>query len=205
MASRHGRLGRDSEKVPEISPRLPRDPIIEVTLLLELGATQMCVREYLQSHHVPFETVLHRPAVSATKLAQSIHVPGRQVAKAVLLKAGGDYVLAVLPATHRIDLERLSLALGTAGLGLATEDELEHVFSDCQLGALPPLGRKYGLRTVVDTALAGGSEIVFEGNTCHEGVRMRYRDYEAIETPVRARFATPISPRQRRTPPRRAN
>ena len=150
----------------------------------------MNIQEYLQSQHVGFQTVLHQPVPSSSRLAGSLHVPGRQVAKAVLVKTGAGYVLAVLPATARIDLARLSDVLDGAAVALASEDEAERVFDDCERGALPPFGRLYGLTTVVDTSLAAGSEIVCVGNARHEGLRLRYRDFEAIENPTRARFAT---------------
>ncbi|WP_406693524.1 YbaK/EbsC family protein [Singulisphaera sp. Ch08] len=164
----------------------------------------MCIRDYLQSRHVWFETLLHPPAPSSSKLAQTVHVSGRFVAKGVLVSTGGAYVLAVLPATTRIDMERLGQALQGQSLRIATEDEVERVFEDCERGALPPFGRLYGLTTLVDASLSGGSEIVFVGNSRHEGVRMRYRDYEAIETPIRTRFALATSPRQRRNSHRKA-
>ncbi len=164
----------------------------------------MYVRDYLIGHRVWFETLLHRPAPSASRLAGSVHVPGRHVAKAVLVRADGANALAVLPATHRIDLERLALVLGKGPVRLASEEDVIRTFGDCERGALPPFGRLYGLTTVVDTTLAGGSEIIFVGNARHEGVRMRYRDFETLEGPIRARFATAIEPRRRRPSHRRA-
>jgi Ala-tRNA(Pro) deacylase len=113
-------------------------------------------------------------------------------------------VLAVLPATARIDLDRLAEVLDGRAVRIATEDEVERIFADCERGALPPFGRLYGLTTVVDTSLAGGSEIVFVANARHEGVRMRYLDYEAIEAPVQARFAMTTVPRSPRPTHRRA-
>ena len=156
----------------------------------------MCIREFLQSRSVRFELLLHRPAHSAAHLAGSLHVPGRCVAKAVLVKAGDTFALAVLPATHRIDTERLAEVLGVDVLRLATEAEVEGIFADCEPGALPPFGRLYGLTTIVDSSLAGGAEVAFMGNTRHEGVRMRFKDYEAVESPIRARFASPIAIRK---------
>ena len=164
----------------------------------------MRIRDYLQSQNVWFQSVLHRPAPSASQLARSLHVPGRQVAKAVMVRAGEAFVLAVLPATVMIDLSRLSQALDGAPISLATEDELERVFGDCERGALPPFGRLYGLRTVVDVSLSAGAEIVCVGNNRHEVLRLRYRDYEALESPALARFATSGEARRRRTTHRRA-
>ena len=164
----------------------------------------MNVRDYLIGQRVWFETLLHRPAPSASRLAGSVHVSGRHVAKAVLVRTDGARALAVLPATHRIDLAMLSLVLGMGPVRLAGEDEVIRTFGDCERGALPPFGRLYGLTTVVDATLAGGSEIIFVGNARHEGVRMRYRDFETLESPIRARFATAIEPRRRRPSHRRA-
>lgn len=164
----------------------------------------MYIRDYLQSSHVWFETLLHAPAPSATKLARVVHVPGHCVAKGVLVRVEGTYVLAVLPATSRIDLARLGAVLSAREVEIASEDEVERVFGNCERGALPPFGRLYGLTTLVDTSLGGGSEIVFVGNSRHEGLRMRYRDYETLAAPIRARFALPTAPRRRRASDRRA-
>jgi Ala-tRNA(Pro) deacylase len=163
----------------------------------------MGIRDFLTSQHVPYETLLHRPAPCATRRAQTLHVPGERVAKAVLVRAGDGFVLAVLPATHRIDLGRFGDSLGIREPRIASEQDTQQVFFDCERGAIPPFGRLYGLTTVIDASLIGGAEIVFEGNMRHEGLRMRLRDFESIETPVRARFATATDPRRRR-PTRRA-
>jgi len=154
----------------------------------------MSIVEYLHSHRVRFETLLHRPASVATKLAQSVHVPGRGVAKTVLVKAGENYYLVVLPATSRIDLDRLGEVLGLPGssVSLAAAVDLCRFFGDCEPGVIPPFGRLYGLTTLVDTSLSGSAEIVIPANQRHLGLRMRYRDFEAVESPHRARFALPI-------------
>ena len=90
----------------------------------------MYVLDFLRSRGVWFEALLHRPASSSTKRAGSVHVPGRRVAKAVLIKAGESFVLAVLPSTSRIDLVRLSEVVGEPArrVRLATLDELFEVF-----------------------------------------------------------------------------
>lgn len=157
----------------------------------------MNIRDYLQSRHVWFESFLHRPVSTASRRAQSLHVSGRHVAKTVLVRAGETYVLAVLPASSCIDLERLSQLLNDVPVALATEDEIEQVFGDCERGALPPFGRLYGIQTIVDTSLAGGAEFVCVGNSRHEGLRLRFRDFEAVESPTRGRFARVNTPAQR--------
>lgn len=164
----------------------------------------MLICEYLRQHRVHFEILLHGPAPCASRLAGTLHVPGRQVAKAVLLWSGDQHVLAVLPATHRIDLSRLESTLGVSGVHLASEPELDEVFVGCEHGAHPPFGGCFELRTVVDATLAGSSEIIAETNLRHLGVRLSYRDFEALEQPLRARFTVSALTQSRRRHPRRA-
>jgi Ala-tRNA(Pro) deacylase len=156
----------------------------------------MYALDYLRSRGVWCEALLHRPASSSTKRAESVHVPGRRVAKAVLVRAGESFVLAVLPSTARIDLVRLSGALGEAvsRVRLATLDELCEVFPNCEPGVVPPFGRLYGLKTLVDSALADSSEIIVGANTRHEGLRMLFSDFQKLEEPVAASFTRPFVP-----------
>jgi Ala-tRNA(Pro) deacylase len=151
--------------------------------------------DFLRSRRVWFESLLYSPVSSSTRRAHSIHVPGRRVAKTVLVKAGDRFVLVVLPTTSKIALGPLSdlKGLPTSEVRLATTDELIGVFTDCEPGVVPPFGCLYDLDTVFDSSLAEVAELVFGGNTRHEGLRMRSRDYLAIEEPVIGSFAVPIA------------
>ena len=154
----------------------------------------MYIVDFLQSRGIGFETLLHRPAFSATRRARNMRVTGREVAKTVLVKCGEEFVLAVLPATSRIDLSRLAAALHVdpEQVRLAADGEIATIFHDCEPGTIPPFGRLYGLKTVIDLGLAGVGQVVFTGNTRHEGLRMQFRDYDALEEPIRADFAEHI-------------
>ena len=155
----------------------------------------MYVLDFLRTRRVGFETFFHRPASSATRLAGCLHVPGRSVAKSVLVKAGEEFVLAVLPATSRVDLDRLGEALRVAdgSVRLATRDEVARIFANCEPGAIPAFGRLYGLRTAVDATLVGAGTIVLGTNLRHLGLRMQFRDYEGLEEPLRVEFGEPIT------------
>ncbi|MDG3008020.1 aminoacyl-tRNA deacylase [Paludisphaera mucosa] len=155
----------------------------------------MYLTEYLRSRRVWFKSLPHAPASSAERLAARLHVSGRAVAKAVLMRVGGEDWLAVLPATSRIDVARLAAALhrDPSEVRLATAEEVARRFPNCEPGAIPPFGRLYGIATIVDPSLIQ-PEIAFAAHTRHEGLRMRFADYEAVETPLRAEFAAPISP-----------
>jgi Ala-tRNA(Pro) deacylase len=166
----------------------------------------MYVHDFLRSQGIWFETLLYPPASSSTKRARSAGVPGRKVAKAVLVEAAGSFVVAVLPSTAQIDLARLGEVLGARAdqVRLATAAELFQIFPDCEPGVVPPFGRLYGLTTLVELALAESSEIVVAANTRHEGIRLRFDDFQALEQPIRASFSRPISTMSRDSmPPRR--
>jgi Ala-tRNA(Pro) deacylase len=125
-----------------------------------------------------------------------MHLDPRTVAKTVLLRANGGfkYLLAVLPSTHVVDFERLSTALGGIHVQLATPSEIAERCPDCERGALPPFGTMYGLETVVDPTVAENEIVVFEGNSFEEAIRMKYRDYYAVEHPLVVEFAVPSQP-----------
>jgi Ala-tRNA(Pro) deacylase len=149
----------------------------------------MRLDEYLTRQGVPFQRLHHRPAYSANRVAQVLHVPGHEMAKTVLARTTQGYVVAVLPATHRVDLDQLRQELGDAQIALATEREMAELFPDCERGAMPPFGSLYRLPTVVDESLTADEEIVFEGQSHEEAIRMKYRDFEAVEHPRIGHFA----------------
>jgi Ala-tRNA(Pro) deacylase len=146
----------------------------------------MNVTEFLTRQHVTFDTLDHPAAYDAQHLAQVLHVPGREVAKTVLLKANGGYrfFVAVLPATKRIDFTKASAVLGGSKLELATELEVADHCPDCECGVLPPFGSQYGMLTLVDENLTKDTEIVFEGNTHRDAIRMKFEDFRRIEEPL---------------------
>jgi Ala-tRNA(Pro) deacylase len=150
--------------------------------------------EFLRSRRIWFEELLHPPASSATKHAHHMHVPGRMVAKTVLVKAGDRYLLTVLPSTSRIDLGLLATMAGlpASEVRLATAEELVAIFNDCEPGVVPPFGKLYDLDTILDLSLLDESDMVFVGNMRHEGLRMRASDYVAIEKPLIGSFAEKI-------------
>jgi Ala-tRNA(Pro) deacylase len=150
----------------------------------------MNVAKFLERGHYPFDRVPHRSAYTAQHLAHELHVSGREVAKTVLLRANGgyNYVVAVLPATKKIDLKKASQLLGDAKLELATEYDIAVHCPDCDFGVLPPFGSRYGMQTIVDSTLADHEEIWFEGNTHEEAIRMGFDEFRRIEEPIIAPF-----------------
>jgi Ala-tRNA(Pro) deacylase len=148
----------------------------------------MNVKQLLTEKGVTYDVLEHRTTFTAQQLAEAVHVRGDDVAKTVLLKADGEFLLAVLPSTHNIDMKKAKEAVGAKEIVLAAEHEFGKLLPDCELGAVPPFGSKYGLRTLVAEPLTHDEQIVFEGNTHQEAIRMKYADFEKLEKPLVAEF-----------------
>ena len=151
----------------------------------------MNIAKMLEENNVDFELIPHRETYEAQRMAEELHVSGRDVAKTVLLRVdeGKHFVVAVLPANKVVDLHSASQVLGGTLIELASEVELTQQCPDCEPGALPPFGSRYGIQTIVDEGLGEHECIFFEGNTHHESIRMKFDDYLAIEEPKVSQFA----------------
>src|SRR5262245_1212712 len=150
------------------------------------------ISRYLEQHGVPFSVVEHRTAYTAQEEAAATHVSGREWAKAVVCLVDDQPTLAVLPADRVVDFRRLRDACRATSVRLASEDELRPLYSDCELGAMPPLGPLYNQPVVVDTSLTSDPEIVFNAGSHRDAIRMRYRDFEDLVKPTIADFGVPI-------------
>lgn len=141
------------------------------------------LKEYLEGQKVPYQHDVHRTAYTAQEVAAEEHVPGKIVAKTVVIKVDDGFAMAVLPAVQRVDLAALKTALGAREIRLATEFEFTGLFPDCDVGAMPPFGNLYGLPVYVDQALAADPEIVFNAGTHQDTIRMKFPDFARLVQP----------------------
>jgi Ala-tRNA(Pro) deacylase len=126
------------------------------------------LREYLESRGIDYEVVTHPHTDSAMRAAEAAHVPGEKVAKPVLLGDDDSYLLAIIPATHRLELDRLNQMMARS-LEMLPESEIEATFSDCERGAIPAIGEPYGVDVIVDPALIHQPDVYFESGD-HENL-----------------------------------
>ena len=147
--------------------------------------------EFLNQNKVRYEIVHHPEAFTAQELAAVEHVKGKQHAKVVIIKSDGDKLMTVLPADHRVDLERLDKLTGKR-TALATETEFKALFPDCAVGTMPPFGNLYGVDTYVERSLAENDVIVFEAGTHSDAMKMRYADFERLAKPKVGDFAVKL-------------
>jgi len=151
------------------------------------------LKEHLDSRGVRYVTVTHSAAFTAQEIAASAHIPGRQLAKTVMVKVDGKMYMAVLPATHAVDLDRLKQAMAASKAELAREEEFRDLFPECEVGAMPPFGSLYGMEVLADRSLSQGRDIAFNAGSHRELVRMAYRDYERLVRPRVEEFAKRLS------------
>ncbi len=151
----------------------------------------MNVQRFLTQRDIWFETIEHDPTYDAHSLAQAVHVMDQEVAKPILLRADDGYVLVIVPASCDVDLREVKSVLGAERVMLASEADCAHEFLDCEFGARLPFGSQYGLRTVMDERLREDDEIVFEGNSHEQAIRMNLHDFMRLEQPFVADVSTP--------------
>jgi Ala-tRNA(Pro) deacylase len=144
----------------------------------------MKVQEYLKLKGVAFEIHQHRAVYTAQEVAAEEHVSGDRTAKAVVVQADGKYVMCVLPASYKLDMQHVAAALKAKKVRLADEGELAKLFPDAEVGAEPPLGPLYDLPTLVDTHLAKAADIVFQAGSHREAVWMKYGDWARLANPA---------------------
>jgi Ala-tRNA(Pro) deacylase len=124
----------------------------------------MAIAPILQKHldrNVTYDVLTHDPTMSSTRTAQACHVSGDRLAKAIVLRHDGRYLLAVLPATHHVRLADLKTQIGD-DVDLADEDEIRRLFPDCALGAIPPVGECYELDVIVDDSIQAQPDVYLE-------------------------------------------
>lgn len=149
--------------------------------------------DYLQASGIPFARHSHPRAITAQELAASVHMSGYRVTKAVLAEVDGQTWLAVLPAAEMLDLQRLTQALGATRARLLAENEFEHLFPDCEIGAEPPFGRLFGLPVICDDSLSEDETIICRAGSHEEAIELTFDDFARLENPRLASIGTPFA------------
>lgn len=148
------------------------------------------LKSYLDDNQVRYVTIRHSSAYTAQEVASSAHVPGNEFAKTVILNKDGNLVMAVLPASYKVDFEQLKHSLGSENITLAAEAEFKFLFPDCETGAMPPFGNLYDLDVYVAESLVQNEEIAFNAGSHTELIRMRLEDFTQLVNPQVLRFSS---------------
>jgi Ala-tRNA(Pro) deacylase len=139
--------------------------------------------DFLDEQKVKYVAVTHSPAYTAQEIAAAAHIPGKEMAKTVMVKIDGEMAMVVLPASMKVDFGRLLDATGADEVELAQEREFRDLFPGCDVGAMPPFGNLFGIRTFVAEELTEDEEIAFNAGSATEVIRLAYRDFERLVKP----------------------
>jgi len=148
------------------------------------------LKMYLEDQHVQYSTISHKATYTAQEIAAAAHIPGKNLAKTVMVKLDGKMAMAVLPAAYNVSFPLLKEATGATEIGLASEDEFKGLFSEFEIGAMPPFGNLYGLEVFVAKSLAEDTEIFFNAGTHSDLIKMTYETFARLVQPKVLRFST---------------
>jgi Ala-tRNA(Pro) deacylase len=146
------------------------------------------LKEFLDGAGVKYIVVSHAPAYTAQEIAASAHIPGKELAKTVMVKLDGEMAMAVLPASYVVDFGKLKQMAGVSKAELASENEFRDLFPESEVGAMPPFGNLYDIPVYVESALAEHEEIAFNAGSHKELFRMAYKDFADLVRPKAGGF-----------------
>jgi Ala-tRNA(Pro) deacylase len=141
------------------------------------------LREYLDKHNIKYIVMSHSPAFTAQGIAALAHIPGKNLAKTVMVKLDGKLVMAVVPASFHVDLALLKDETKSKDAQLASEADFKDRFAECETGAMPPFGNLYGIDVFADESLSRDKEIAFNACSHRELIRLAWDDYAKLVKP----------------------
>ncbi len=146
------------------------------------------LKELLDENEVKYVSITHSPAFTAHEIAASAHIPEKELAKTVILKVDDKYVMVVVPASQRVDIERMGEVTGAVSAALADETEFQKMFPGCEVGAMPPFGNLYDMVVFVSQRLRQNEQIAFNAGSHTELIRLPYDDFAKLVHPVLVEF-----------------
>lgn len=147
------------------------------------------LKDFLDSEGIKYVTINHSTAYTSNEIAASAHIPGKELAKTVMVKLDGKMAMAVLPASYKVDFDMLQEVTGAKKVELASEQEFQGKFPGCEIGAMPPFGNLYGMDVLVDKSLCEDDEIAFNAGSHTELLRLSYKDFERLVKPKVVKFS----------------
>ena len=148
------------------------------------------LKEFLDSNNIKYITIFHSRAYTAQEVAAIAHIPGKKLAKTVMVKMDGKMAMAVLTASDKVDFDSLKEAVGASKVELASEQEFEDLFPGCDIGAMPPFGNLYEMQVFVEENLTEDTVIAFNAGSYTELIKLSYKDFERLVKPTVVKFSS---------------
>lgn len=156
------------------------------------------VTQFLEEKRVPFGTIVHPLSYTALDTAEAEYAHPHGFAKAVMVRIKGLDAMFVIPADTKLDLFKLSTEFGTENIRIEKEKDFDPLFADCERGAMPPLGVMYQIPTYVDMQLLENKEIIFNGGSHEQSIRMTLSDYLQVAEATIGDYCRPIPAQSKR-------
>ena len=141
------------------------------------------LKEFLNERGVKYVSIVHSSAYTAQEIAASAHIPGKELAKTVVVRIDDRTAMAVVPAALKVDFQRLCEVAGAKEAELCSEAEFRDKFPGCEVGAMPPFGNLYDMEVFVSDKLAEDGEIVFNAGSHTELIKLAYADFARLVEP----------------------
>ncbi len=141
------------------------------------------LKNYLDENKIKYRTIQHSVAYTAQEIAARAHIPGKELAKTVMIKIDGKMAMIVVPASHKIDVEEIKDIVESESVRIASEQEFKDKFPDCEVGAMPPFGNLYAMDVFVSATLTEDEEIAFNAGSHSELIKMDFKDFERLVQP----------------------
>ncbi|HEY9172316.1 MAG TPA: YbaK/EbsC family protein [Verrucomicrobiae bacterium] len=148
------------------------------------------LKQFLDANNVKYVSIIHSPAYTAQEVAASAHIPGKALAKTVIVDLDGELAMAVLPANRRVVLQDLRDLTGSDRVKFASEDTFKARFPDCEVGAMTPFGHLYDMEVFAAESLRENKEIAFNAGSHVEVIKLAYEDFERLAKPNVMAFTT---------------
>ncbi|MGR3304081.1 MAG: aminoacyl-tRNA deacylase [Candidatus Scalindua sp.] len=148
------------------------------------------LKEFLDNNNIKYVTIYHSQAFTAQEVAAFAHIPGKELAKTVMVKIDGKMSMAVLSASDKVDFDSLTEAVGASKVELASEQEFIDLFPGCDIGTMPPFGNLYEMQVFVEENLTEDTEIAFNAGSYTELIRLSYKDFERLVKPTVVKFSS---------------
>ena len=148
------------------------------------------LKEYLNNNNIKYVTIFHSQAYTAQEVAATAHIPGKELAKTVMVKIDDKMAMAVLTAADKVHFDFLKEAVGAGKVELASEQEFENMFPGCEIGAMPPFGNLYEMQVFVEENLTEDTVISFNAGSHTELIKLSYKDFERLVKPTVVKFSS---------------
>jgi len=141
------------------------------------------IKHFLNENGVDYVSYYHNPIYNPQELSLFLGAPLKNIVKSMVICADDEYVMIVYPGCCEVNIDRIAKILSKENLYFPTESKLEHLFPDCETGATPPFGNLYGIQVYTESGLNDIDEIIFNGGTFRDTVKIRFDDYKNMVNP----------------------